>query len=143
MKLISAFVFGVVFALGLGLAGMTQPAKVIGFLDFTGRWNPTLAFVMGGAVLVGLSAFPRILKRRAAVLGDAFALPVRTHIDAQLLNGAVLFGVGWGLSGYCPGPAVVSLVTGATPVLVFVAFMLVGLQLGGRFLRAGDRSSAA
>jgi uncharacterized protein len=135
MKLISAFVWGLVFALGLGVAGMTQPAKVVGFLDVAGQWNPTLAFVMGGAVLVGLVTFPRILERRAALLGDRFVLPARTRIDARLLGGAALFGVGWGLSGYCPGPAVVSLVTLAPPVLVFVACMLLGLQLGGRWAR--------
>jgi len=138
MKLLSAFVAGLVFALGLGLAGMTQPAKVIAFLDVAGRWNPTLAFVMGGAVVVGLVAFPRILRRRAALLGDAFALPVRRRIDAELLGGAALFGVGWGLSGYCPGPAVVSLVTFAAPALVFVTCMAVGLQLGGWVVREDD-----
>ena len=126
MKLITAFIFGVVFALGLGLAGMTQPAKIIGFLDVAGAWDPTLAFVMGGAVLVGALSFPWILHRRKALLGDSFALPAQHAIDAPLLIGAAVFGVGWGLSGYCPGPALVSLVTLSPPVLTFVGFMAAG-----------------
>ena len=129
MRQVSAFVFGVVFALGLGLGGMTQPAKVIGFLDFTGRWDPTLAFVMGGAVAVASALFPRILRRRNAWLGERFVLPHKNDLDLPLVGGAAVFGIGWGLSGYCPGPAVVSLVTGSPPVLVFVAFMSAGLRL--------------
>ena len=113
MKRVSAFACGLIFAIGLGLAGMTQPAKVIGFLDLTGAWDPSLAFVMGGAVLVGLIAFPLILARRRPWLGGRFALPERNDIDAPLVAGAALFGMGWGLSGYCPGPALVSLVTGS------------------------------
>jgi len=131
MTLLLAFVFGVIFAVGLGLAGMTHPSKVIGFLDITGHWDPTLAFVMGGAVVVGLLLFPRILRRQAPVLAARFVLPEKPHIDTPLLAGAAIFGVGWGLSGYCPGPAVVSLVTGAPPVLVFVICMAAGLVLGG------------
>jgi hypothetical protein len=134
MKRLTAFAFGVIFALGLGMAGMTQPAKVIGFLDVAGAWDPTLAFVMGGAVLVGVLAFPRILRRPTAVLGDRFALPAKRTIDGPLLVGAALFGVGWGLSGYCPGPALVSLVTLTPSVLVFVACMGAGLGLGQRFI---------
>ncbi|HVN85252.1 MAG TPA: YeeE/YedE family protein [Candidatus Binatia bacterium] len=132
MRYVSAFVCGTVFAIGLGISGMTQPTKVIGFLDVAGAWDPTLAFVMGGAVLVSATLFPRILRRRTAVLDDHFALPEKKTIDGRLLIGAAVFGVGWGLSGYCPGPAIVSLVTGARPVVVFVAFMLAGLYLGGR-----------
>jgi len=134
VRQLSAFIFGVVFALGLGLGGMTQPAKVIGFLDIAGTWDPTLAFVMGAAVAVAAILFPRILGRQAAWLGDRFVLPQKKDLDVPLLGGAAMFGVGWGLSGYCPGPAVVSLVTGAPPVLVFVAFMALGLSLA-RFIR--------
>lgn len=135
MSLISAFVFGAVFAVGLGLAGMTQPARIIGFLDVTGQWDPTLVVVMGSAVAVTATLFPAILKRRAPVLGDRFVLPESRAIDGHLLSGAALFGIGWGLSGYCPGPAVVSLVTAAPPVLVFVACMAAGLYLGELLLR--------
>jgi len=133
MRLISAFVLGVVFALGLGFAGMTQPAKIINFLDVAGQWDPTLAFVMGGAVAVSFGLFPVILKRRTPVLGERFVLPEKKQVDGKLVVGAGLFGIGWGLSGYCPGPAVVSLATGTWPVLVFVASMATGLSIGGRF----------
>jgi uncharacterized membrane protein YedE/YeeE len=135
MNLIGAFLFGAVFALGLGLAGMTQPARIIGFLDVTGQWDPTLAVVMGSAVAVSATLFPLILKRQTPVIGDRFVLPQRRAIDARLVTGAALFGVGWGLSGYCPGPAVVSLVTAAPPVLMFVVCMAVGLYVGELLLR--------
>ena len=141
MKQLGAFIFGVVFALGLGLGGMTQPTKVIGFLDFTGDWDPTLGFVMGGAVAVTFVLFPRILRRQTSWLGDAFALPQKKAIDVPLLLGAALFGAGWGLSGYCPGPAVVSLVTGALPVMVFASFMAVGFRLAG-FISSRSRPAA-
>jgi uncharacterized membrane protein YedE/YeeE len=136
VKALSAFACGLLFALGLGLAGMTQPAKVIGFLDVFGAWDPTLALVMGAAVAVTLLAFPRILRRPSAVLGEPFVLPTRSAIDAPLLLGAGLFGIGWGLAGYCPGPAVVSLLTFSPAVLVFVAGMGLGLLLGGRLSTA-------
>ena len=141
MTLITAFLFGLVFAVGLGLGGMTQPVKIIGFLDVTGHWDPSLAFVMGGAVTVSLLLFPSILKRSAPVLGTRFVLPEKKTIDLRLLGGAGLFGIGWGLSGYCPGPALVSLVTAAPPVVVFVAAMAVGLALGQRLLHETERSA--
>jgi uncharacterized membrane protein YedE/YeeE len=130
MKQISAFFCGWIFAIGLGVAGMTQPAKVIGFLDVAGHWDPTLMFVMGGAVMLGLVSFPWVLKRRAPVFEDRFVLPEKTGFDACLLSGAALFGLGWGLSGYCPGPALVSVVTGHVSVIVFVIAMMAGLGLG-------------
>lgn len=131
---LAAFFFGVVFALGLGLSGMTQPEKVLGFLDVGGDWDPTLAFVMGGAVMVTLTVFPLILRRRASLFGERFVLPEKKDIDARLILGAILFGIGWGLAGYCPGPALVSLATLWVPVVVFVAAMGVGLYVGGRVL---------
>jgi uncharacterized membrane protein YedE/YeeE len=129
MKRVAAFTCGLVFALGLGLAGMTQPERVLAFLDVAGAWDPSLAFVMGSAVLVGLALVPVILARPRPWLGGRFVLPHAREIDVRLLAGAALFGVGWGLSGYCPGPALVSLVTGSWTVLVFVAAMAVGLRL--------------
>lgn len=126
MRAAAAFVTGLAFALGLGLAGMTQPAKVLGFLDVAGRWDPSLALVMGAAVLVTLVAFALVLRRRAPVLAPSFDLPTQTRIDRPLLVGAVVFGVGWGLSGVCPGPALVSLATLSPASIVFVAAMLVG-----------------
>lgn len=136
MKALAAFGCGVVFALGLGIAGMTRPDKVLGFLDVAGAWDPTLGFVMAAAVLVGLAAFPRILARSRSLLGNRFDLPAPGAINARLLTGAALFGVGWGLSGYCPGPALVSLVTLSPPEIVFVACMLLGLHMGERLTAA-------
>lgn len=130
-----AFGLGVVFALGLGLAGMTDQAKVLGFLDITGTWDPSLAFVMGGAVLLGLVTFAPTLKRQQPVLSDHFDLPSKTAIDRPLLVGAVLFGVGWGLAGWCPGPALTSLATGRQEVAVFVACMLIGIAGHDKLLR--------
>jgi uncharacterized protein len=134
MKILSAFLFGIIFGLGLGIGGMTQPTRIIGFLDVTGHWDPTLAFVMGGAVTVTAVLFPLILKRPRPALAERFVLPEKRRIDVALLGGAALFGIGWGLSGYCPGPALVSLVTGSRRVLVFVAFMAAGLFLGRQLL---------
>jgi uncharacterized membrane protein YedE/YeeE len=130
MKQISAFFCGLIFAVGLGVAGMTRPGKVIGFLDVAGQWDPTLMFVMGGAVLLGLVTFSWVLKRQTPVLEERFILPEKTGVDPWLLSGAALFGLGWGLSGYCPGPALVSVVTGHVSVIVFVISMMVGLGFG-------------
>jgi uncharacterized membrane protein YedE/YeeE len=130
MKQISAFFCGWMFAIGLGVAGMTQPGKVIGFLDVAGEWDPTLMFVMGGAVMLGLVSFSWVLKRRTPMLADRFILPEKNGVDHCLLSGAALFGLGWGLSGYCPGPALVSVVTGNLSVIVFVISMIAGLGLG-------------
>ncbi len=113
---------------------MTQPARVIGFLDVAGAWDATLLYVMGGAVVFGNLAFPRVIARRRPVLSAAFALPVRSSIDAGLVIGAGLFGIGWGLSGYCPGPAMVSLAAGSSSVMAFVACMTLGIFLGRRVL---------
>ena len=120
---------GVLFAVGLVISGMTDPGRVTGFLDVTGRWDPTLAFVMGGAILVHLPLL-RLVRRRTAPVYDArFHLPTQTRIDARLVIGSAIFGVGWGLSGYCPGPALVSLGTHAAPVLAFVGAMIVGIAV--------------
>lgn len=130
MHLLSAFVCGTVFALGLGMAGMTQPEKILGFLDLTGSWDPSLMLVMGGAVGVTFTLFPQVFKRGAPVWGNGFDLPTRKYVDARLIGGAAIFGIGWGLSGYCPGPAVVSLVTADAGVWVFAACLLGGLAIG-------------
>ncbi len=120
---------GAFFGLGLAVSGMVDPAKVIGFLDVAGDWDPTLAFVMGGALLVTIPAFRLIFKRPRPVLADEFELPTKKELDAQLLGGSALFGVGWGLSGFCPGPAVTALATGLTPVFAFVVAMLAGMAI--------------
>ncbi|MFN3201199.1 MAG: DUF6691 family protein [Bradymonadia bacterium] len=122
-----AFVAGVVFAVGLALSGMTEPAKVIGFLDFTGTWDPSLVFVMGGAVMVTFVLFRLIWRRGQPVLAGRFHLPTRNDVDGRLLGGAALFGVGWGLGGYCPGPAIASTSTATSGLLVFLGAMLGGM----------------
>jgi len=135
MKLASSFACGLLFGLGLGISGMTQPAKIIAFLDVTGNWDPSLVFVMGGAVAVSFVLFALILERPAPVLASRFHLPEKKPISGALIGGAATFGVGWGLSGFCPGPALVSLVTARPSIVVFVASMGVGLALGGRLKR--------
>jgi uncharacterized membrane protein YedE/YeeE len=131
---------GLVFGAGLALSGMTNPAKVLAFLDVFGRWDPTLAFVMGGALAVSAAGFQLARRRDRAWLGDALAIPTRRDLDASLLGGAALFGVGWGLVGLCPGPALANLFRGSPEVAIFVAAMLAGI-LGHRALttiRAAD-----
>ncbi len=120
---------GLVFALGLGLAGMTQPSKVIGFLDVAGDWDPSLAFVMGGAIAVHLTAYRLLRGRGRPLVASRFQLPTRTDIDLSLVLGAAIFGVGWGLGGYCPGPALVSAGALQKPALIFLAAMAAGMVL--------------
>lgn len=104
MKIFMSLLVGLLFGLGLILSGMSDPAKVLGFLDLAGNWDPSLAFVMGGAVVVGALVFPLAAKRPRSILGDAMRLPTATQIDRRLVLGGLAFGVGWGLAGYCPGP---------------------------------------
>ena len=126
---LAAFVSGVIFAIGLAIGGMTKPAKVAGFLDFTGNWDPSLVFVMGGAVMVHAVLYRLIRHRPTPLFAATFAVPTRKDIDARLIGGAALFGIGWGLSGFCPGPAITSLASGKSPVLFFVTSMIVGMYL--------------
>jgi len=129
MQVIMAFIVGVLFGIGLIVAGMTDPSKVQDFLDLAGHWNPSLAYVMGGAVLVALPAFRLAARRRTSLLGAAMHLPTSTAIDARLLLGALAFGIGWGLAGYCPGPALASLATGSAQPWIFSAAMLAGMAI--------------
>jgi hypothetical protein len=128
-----AFGLGLLFGAGLVISGMSNPARVIGFLDVTGAWDPTLAFVMAGAVAVFGVAYRLALRRPRPVLAKDFSVPDRKEIDAPLVSGALTFGVGWGLSGFCPGPAVVSAGFGDPRVWVFVAAMVAGI-LAFRFV---------
>jgi uncharacterized protein len=123
----ASFVGGLVFGLGLLISGMTEPAKVLGFLDIFGAWDATLAFVMAGAVAVAAIGFALARRRSAPVLASHFSWPARSDIDAPLVIGSALFGIGWGLSGICPGPALVNLAGLSAPILVFVAAMVVGM----------------
>ena len=124
-----AAITGVIFALGLGLAGMTQPGKVLGFLDVTGDWDPSLACVMGGAALTFGICYRLIIKRPAPIFDMEFKIPQGKKIDWQLVGGATLFGLGWGLGGFCPGPGVVSLASGGKGALIFVGTMLLGMAI--------------
>jgi hypothetical protein len=145
-KLAVSFLAGLLFAVGLAVSGMTQPAKVIGFLDLTGRWDASLAFVMAGAVGLNIVLFRFILARRAPVLDDRFHLPSARGVDARLLGGAALFGVGWGIAGYCPGPAVVSAAGGHLGPVLFVLAMLAGVaaqHVADGVLRARRAQAAA
>lgn len=126
------FFSGLLFASGLVISGMTQPQKVIGFLDVGGQWDASLAFVMGGAVLVHSIAYRLIMNRASPFLAQSFSLPQKRDVDRRLVLGSMFFGVGWGLLGYCPGPALVSLATGSREVLLFVGSMLFAMALYSR-----------
>ena len=127
-----ALLAGTVFGLGLAVSGMINPAKVLGFLDVAGAWDPTLLFVMCGALAVTMPAFRYVLKRGQPWFAPGFALPGKADLDPRLIAGAALFGIGWGLVGLCPGPAVAGLVSGQAAAYAFVAAMLAGFLLHDR-----------
>ena len=127
MVTLASVLAGLVFGLGLIVSGMANPAKVLGFLDLTGPWDPSLAFVMAGAVVVGAVAFAVANMRTASLLGVTMQLPSGQRLDRRLMVGSALFGVGWGVAGFCPGPALVALGMGEGKALVFVIAMLVGM----------------
>lgn len=129
MNILFAALAGLVFGLGLIIAGMTTPAKVVGFLDFAGNWDPSLAFVMGGAIAVAAPAFALVKRRSRSLLDLPMQLPAVRNIDRRLTAGSLLFGIGWGLAGICPGPALVLLGSGAMKGLVFVLAMLCGMAI--------------
>jgi hypothetical protein len=129
MAVFTSLLAGLVFGLGLILSGMANPAKVLGFLDLAGPWDPSLALVMVGAIAVGLVAFTVAKRRTLSFLGLEMKLPTSQHIDRRLLGGSLLFGVGWGVAGFCPGPALAALGMGEIKAAVFVAAMLAGMGL--------------
>ncbi|HEY5799804.1 MAG TPA: YeeE/YedE family protein [Burkholderiaceae bacterium] len=129
MHLVTATLSGLLFGLGLILSGMTDPAKVIGFLDLAGRWDPSLAFVMGGAVVVGMAGFRAMQGRSASLLDQPLRLPTARQIDRRLVLGGLTFGAGWGLAGYCPGPALASLLTLDPRPALFAAAMIAGMLI--------------
>lgn len=124
---IAAFASGLLFAIGLCIGGMTLPSKVVGFLDFTGKWDASLAFVMGGAVAIYAVIYPLARRRVSPLFVPAFSIPSRNDLDGGLIAGAALFGVGWGLGGFCPGPAITSLAWIGAPVITFVIAMCSGM----------------
>jgi uncharacterized membrane protein YedE/YeeE len=125
----AALLAGLVFGIGLIVSGMANPAKVLGFLDLAGAWDPSLMLVMAGAVAVGLAAFAVARQRTASFLGAEMTFPAARAIDRRLLGGSLLFGIGWGIAGFCPGPALVALGMGEVKALVFVAAMLAGMGI--------------
>lgn len=132
MRSAFGFLSGLVFGIGLIVSGMADPAKVMNFLDIFGSWDPSLAFVMGGATLTAFLGYRLVWRRRAPVLASSFDIPASIAIDRPLLVGATVFGIGWGLGGFCPGPAWTSLLLGSAGILVFLPAMLIGIVLGGR-----------
>ena len=143
MYALFAFVAGLVFGIGLIVSQMASPAKVIGFLDVAGRWDPSLAFVMCGAIAVAAIGFALAGRRPTTLLGTPFLLPSTRIIDARLVGGALLFGIGWGLGGFCPGPAFVALGAGQVKAFVFVAAMLAGMLAFERIEAARTRLATA
>jgi uncharacterized membrane protein YedE/YeeE len=127
MNRISEFAIGLLFGWGLLISGMTDPGKVIGFLDLAGTWDPSLAFVMGGGVLVGLIGFTVAKKRTRSILGSAMHLPTSRDIDRSLVLGSLTFGAGWGLAGFCPGPGIVAMGAGESKAALFVVAMIAGM----------------
>ncbi len=128
-RVLAAFLAALLFGLGLGISGMTLPSKIIGFLDIAGQWDPSLLFVMVGAIAVHAVSYRLIMRRSGPVLAPKFQVPSRREIDWRLVFGAAIFGAGWGLGGFCPGPALVGLVTLRSEVVVFVASMVGGIFL--------------
>lgn len=136
---VTEFAVGLMFGVGLMASGMTDPGKVIGFLDLFGAWDPSLALVMGGAVVVGFFAFTLAKKRTSTFLGGVLRFPTNNQMDKPLVIGSLLFGAGWGLGGFCPGPALVSMADGQPKAMLFVAAMLIGMlgfELMDRFVHA-------
>ncbi len=127
MSFLINLALGLLFGVGLVVSGMSDPAKVLNFLDLAGTWDPSLAFVMGGAVLVAFVGYRLVLARGEPIAGDRFHLPTRNDIDARILAGPALFGIGWGLGGFCPGPALTALGLGATGTLAFIPAMILGM----------------
>lgn len=129
MRIMTSLLAGLVFGIGLIISGMTNPAKVLGFLDLAGLWDPSLALVMGGAIAVGVLAFGIARKRSTSLLGDPMRLPGATQVDRRLLLGGLAFGVGWGLAGFCPGPALASLASGGAKPAIFTVAMIAGMVI--------------
>jgi uncharacterized protein len=129
MRLVSAWAIGLIFGLGISLSGMANPAKVLNFFDIAGSWDPSLALVMGGALATAFVGYRLVFRRPSPVLDSAFHLPAASAIDARLIGGSVVFGIGWGISGFCPGGALPVLGTGAPEVLAFVGALVAGLYI--------------
>ncbi|WP_114662473.1 DUF6691 family protein [Polynucleobacter necessarius] len=138
--LFSQYLIGVLFGWGLIISGMTNPQKILGFLDLAGAWDPSLMFVMLGAIIVGLGGFYVVSKRTEAFFGGALHIPNRRDITKPLVIGSLIFGAGWGIAGFCPGPAIVALGAGHPKALIFLVAMLAGMEICDRFFSAHKKS---
>ncbi len=143
MKLIVTYLIGLVFGVGISISGMSNPAKVLNFFDVAGTWDPSLAFVMGGALLVAFVGYKLVLKRPAPIFEPVFNVPTSRVIDARLVGGSAVFGVGWGIAGFCPGGALPALGTGNVDVLIFTAALVAGIFLAKGLMAAGARRRTA
>ncbi|MBE0453699.1 DUF6691 family protein [Roseovarius autotrophicus] len=143
MRLLSAFLVGLIFGLGIAVSGMINPAKVLNFFDIAGTWDPSLAFVMGGALITTFIGYRFVLRRPAPVIEAKFLLPTRRDIDARLVGGSAVFGLGWGIAGFCPGAALPALGSGKWEVMVFVAALIAGIWVARiAQSRTGERAAA-
>ncbi len=142
MRLILSYIIGLIFGIGISISGMANPAKVLNFFDIAGSWDPSLAFVMGGALIVTFIGYRVVLKRPAPMMDSGFHLPTRKDLDLRLIGGSALFGVGWGIAGFCPGGALPALGTGRSEVLIFVGALVVGILVGKLLQNAMTRRSA-
>ncbi|MGB6228933.1 MAG: DUF6691 family protein [Litorimonas sp.] len=142
MRLIASYFVGRVFGIGISISGMANPAKVLNFFDVTGTWDPSLAFVMGGALAVTFLGYRLVLRAAGPVLDTRFLIPTKTDLDARLIGGSALFGVGWGIAGFCPGGALPALGTGTAQVFVFVAAVIAGIWIALGLLRLTSRNTA-
>ena len=127
MRLVAVYLIGLIFGIGISISGMANPAKVLNFFDVAGTWDPSLIFVMGGALIVTALGYWLVLRKPAPIMAARFDLPTNRALDARLLGGAATFGIGWGIAGFCPGGALPALGTGRTEVFVFVAALLAGI----------------
>ncbi len=132
MRLLITFLIGLLFGLGIVISGMANPAKVLNFFDIAGTWDPSLAFVLGGAVITAFIGYRIVLKRPAPLFEDLYSLPSRTDLDWKLIGGSAVFGIGWGIAGFCPGAALPVLGTGQLPVIMFVVSLVVGMLAARR-----------
>lgn len=143
MRLIASYLIGLIFGIGISVSGMANPAKVLNFFDVAGTWDPSLIFVMGGALVVTFIGYRLVLQRPKPILDAKFQLPTNTHLDARLIGGAAVFGVGWGIAGFCPGGALPALGTGRVEVIVFVAALIAGIFVAkGLMAVSGARAAS-
>lgn len=142
MRLISTYLIGLIFGLGISLSGMANPAKVLNFFDFAGTWDPSLALVMGAALTVAFIGYRLVFRRPAPLLEPTFTVPGNNRIDARLIGGSAVFGIGWGIAGFCPGGALPALGTGRTEVFIFVAALLAGI-FGAKAFQSWTASRSA